>query len=377
MANKFNIVNGRAPGYWGRDIRCRIASDFTVDKVASQNYDKIIAMGLPYTLWREANSMIADAIKCSCFKDTSKQPDIPCLQCYGTGFVPGYLKFGTQNFWSAADSLGAAGTGGFGQDAFTAVGTWTLSSTVLDKTNRPFRIMLAAGATSGTAISPNLLINPTALAKKVGPWDAKADGFTRDGIGNSTIVVEASRDNGATWFALAAIDAQSPTTQLRFRVTMTRTAVGVKTPMFEIARARFVTMRDIDYGLAGAVDEPVIRVIPTWDQEAEIRQNAGNKMENTSKRFWTLPLTFFNLSLARETPAARVMDDCLVEVRYGGEIGFRYALVEFSYSDTFGTFTRQEFGMRRIAGNPGKIPGEVYYRVFQNMASVQRSSNGK
>ncbi len=366
MANKFNVVNGRAPGYWGRDIRCRIASEFTVDKVLSQNYDKIVAMGLPYALWREATSVLDNPIKCTCFKDTAKQPDVPCLQCYGTGFIPGYLKFGTQNFWSEAssDGTGGFGTGGFGQGGFGEIGSWSMTNTVLDKTNRPFRIMLEPNATTGTAISPNLIIGPADIAKKVGPWEAKADAFTRDGGANSTILVEASKDAGFSWFALSALEAQAPTTQLQFRVTLTRTSISVKTPMFEIVRARFSVMRDLVYGLAGAVNEPVIRVIPTWDQEQETRQNIGDKMENANKRFWTLPLTFFNLLLSKETPMARVMDDCLVEVRYGGEIGFRYALNDFAYSDTFGKFTRQEFGLRRIAGSPGQLPGEVYTKVF-------------
>ncbi len=366
MANKFDIVNGRAPGYWGRDIRGRIAAEFTVDKVLSQHFDKIVAMGLPYALWREASSVLDDPLKCTCFKDTAKQPDIPCLQCYGTGFIPGYLKFGTQNYWSEAssDGSGGFGTSGFGQGGFGEVGGWTLTDTVLDKTNRPFRIMLSPDAVTGVAISPNLILDPDDIAKKVGPWEVKSDGFTRDGGANSAIVVEASKDAGFTWFALSQLETQSPSTQLQFRVTLTRGNIGVKTPMFEIVRARFPVMRDLISGLTGAINEPVIRVIPTWDQEQEVRQNIGDKIENTNKRFWTLPLTFFNLLLPKETPVARVMDDCLVEVRYGGEIGFRFALTEFSYSDTFGVFTRQEFGLRRIAGNPGKIPGEVYYKVF-------------
>ncbi len=362
MASKFTVVNGRAPGYWGRDIRCRISSEFVVDKVISQNYDKLVAMGLPYALWREAATVISDAVKCTCFKDTSKQPDIPCLQCYGTGYIPGYLKFGTQNYWADASNEGTAGEGteGPGQGAFGETGTWVLSGTTLDKVNRPFRIMLAAGETTGTAISANITIDADDLALKVGDWETKADAFTRDGGANSTIVVEASKDNGVTWFDLEDMETESPTTQIKFRVTLTRTSATIKTPMFEIVRARFPTMRD----LVGVLDEPVIRVIPTWDQEKEVRANTGTRIENTSKRFWTLPLTFFNSLLEQETPFARVMDDCLVEVRYGGEIGFRYALNDFSYSDTFGKFTRQEFGMRRVVGTPGSLSGEVYYKVF-------------
>lgn len=335
------LIDCHAPGYWGGDPKKRIESELIPDKVLSLNLDKILAMGLPYALWREASFMQDGLTVCSCFKDTSKQPDIPCQSCYGTGQIPGYLKLGTRNYWSASIDSG-----------------WTLASMVLDKTNRPFRFMMDPAATSATATSPNLTISVTG---KLTAWEAKAEAFTRDGGVNSTVVVEASKDNGATWFALTAIEVQAPTTQLRFRVTMTRTAVGIKTPMFEIVRARFGTFTDISERIT---TEPVIRAIPTWLQESEYRERYGDKMEAQNNRFWTMPMAFFDPSLALDEPRSRIQDDAFVEVRYGGEIGFRYALVDFAYSDTFDKFTRQEFGTRKVTGAPGKLPGEHYYRVF-------------
>jgi hypothetical protein len=335
------LINCKAPGYWGGDPKTRIDAELIPDKVLSLNLDKILAMGLPYALWREASFMLDNLPTCSCVKDTAKQPDVPCQSCYGTGFIPGYIKFGTRNYWVSSIDAG-----------------WTLTDMILDKNNRPFRFMMAPTALTAVAISPNITIS---ITDKVLPWESKAESFTRDGGVNSTIVVEASKDNGTTWFPLTMLEAQAPTTQIRFRVTMTRTAVSVKTPMFEIVRVRFGTFTDITGRIT---TEPVIRAIPTWLNEAEYRENYGDKMEAKGNKFWTVPIAFFDPSLALEDPKSRVSDDAFVEVRYGGEIGFRYALVDFSYSDTFGIFTRQEFGLRKTTGTPGKLPGEFFYKVF-------------
>jgi len=341
VASKFDIISGRAPGYWGgKNIRCRINSESIVDKVLSSNYDKIYAMGLPIAVWREASSLVDNLTVCSCFKDTSKQPDIPCQSCYGTGTIPGFFKFGTRNYWSASIDTG-----------------WTFTNIVLDQTNRPFRFMLANDSISGIAISPNISISTIG---KLGAWESRYDGFTRDGGVNSAIIVEASKDNGLTWFALSGLELEGPTTQLRFKVTMSRTTTSTKSPMFEIVRVRYATIFDIRNELF----EPVIRVLPTWLTEAEIRQAHGLKMEATNNKFWTLPLAFFDPSIEIQNNASRVSDDVFVEQRVGVEIGIRYAITEFSYSETFGKFTRQEFSTRKYSGKPGEIIGEYAYRVF-------------
>jgi hypothetical protein len=338
--SKMGLVNGRATGYWGKDIYCRKNSELISDKVLSLNIDKIDAMGLPYAVWREATSVLASPTQCSCFKNTSKQPDIPCLSCYGTGYVPGYLKFGTKNYWASSID-----------------GGWTLSGLQLDTTNRPHRFQLSSTDITGTAISANMVVSETG---KIGEWEAHYDAFTRDGGANSTVTVEASVDNGTSWIALTALEDESPITQLRFRVTMTRTTVSVKSPMFEMVRVRFQNVP----ALRDNLDEPVVLFIPTWDVETEIRQSFGSKMEQEGKNMWTVPLTYFDASLDENTFASRLSDDCIVECRFGGEVGFRYALINFSYSDTFGRFTRQSFQMRRLAGEAGGNDGEQGVRLF-------------
>jgi len=339
---KYKFISGKASGYWGNNIRCRIESEAVTDKVLSLNYDKLMAMGLPIAVWREASSVLPDAVLCSCFKDTSKQPDIPCAQCYGTGHIPGYIKFGTRNYWAEATAAG-----------------WTLNNVVLDATNRPKMLVLASGATTGTAISPNITISVTG---KLAAWEARADAFTRDQGAASSITVEASKDGGTTWFALTALEAQAPTTQLRFKVTFTRVAATNKSPVFQIVRARFPTMLDT---MRNEVQEPVIRVLPTWNVEFEQRNAYGTSIQQPNQAFWTLPLYFFDETIVENTPAVRLEDDVFVEDRYGGSVGTRYPIKEFKYSDTFGRFTRQEFSARRAAGERGSsIIGEIYMRVW-------------
>lgn len=338
--SKLPIIPGRAPGYWGRNINLRIRNEQVASKVISWNYDKIMAMGLPYAVWREASSVQGGLTTCSCVKDTAKQADIPCNICYGTGATPGYFKFGTQNYWRASTDAG-----------------WTMTNCALDKDNRPFRIRLTDGQISGTAVSTDI---PVSLTGKTGDWEYKVDAFTRDGGVASSITVEFSDDSGVTWYSMSQLNTRNPSATIRFRVTIARNTSSIKSPMFEIVRIRFPIMGD----LRNELSEPVVRFIPTWDKIQENRTNYGTKLDNAGKRFWTLPLTYFNTAISKETPLARLADDVIVESRYGSTIGIRFALIEFNYSDTFGEFTRQEFAMRQYVGEPGKLSGEFAYRVF-------------
>jgi hypothetical protein len=346
MSCKHPLVGRNSPGYWGGNPRKRFDADNTIDKIIALSIDKLRLNGMPYALWQEAAAVLINPTVCSCVKATSKQADIPCLSCYGTKYIPGYLKFGTKNYWMSSIESGL-----------------TLTNTVLDKTNRPFRIQLEPNATSGTVESPDYVIS---VANKLGRWESKLDGFTRDAGAASSIVAEFSIDSGASWHLLndTNLESVAPTSKIRFRVTFTRASVSVKSPMFEMIRIRFPYLLD---PLNGALAEPVIRIIPTWTVETESRENIGIRNEASGMRFWTLPLNYFNVNLQPEGFESRIADDSFVECRYGGEAGFRYNLTQFKYSDTLGKFTRQEFEMRRVVGKPapaGEFAGEVIYRVF-------------
>lgn len=337
---KGKSITGRAPGYWGNNPYARIKAESIVDKVTKWNFDKIVAMGLPYAMWREASSIYNSLPDCSCVKTTSKQADIPCLSCYGTGKIPGYIKFGTRNYWAASTDP-----------------SWTLNNLEQDKNNRPFRLQLSPGQIFGFAVSDSI---PVDNSKIVGQWEAKFEGFTRDGGTNSSINVEYQKDGELDWIPLYSINSLPPTTSIRFKVVLQRGSADVKSPMFEIVRVRFPTISDPRCELC----EPVIRVLTTWDRTAEYRTTYGDRVDTTGKRFWTMPLTYFDESLAIHGPLAKLSDDVIVEVRYGGNAGTRFALLEFDYSDTFGKFTRQEFAMRQFSGENGKYSGEFAYRIF-------------
>ena len=353
MPTKTPLFNGYGPGFWGGNPHARILAEHTVEKVTQQNIEKLQSMGLPYAVWHDASAIWSNLVSvnpslpstpplCSCFKDTSKQPDLPCYTCGGTGYIPGWLKFGTQNYWKSSIDT-----------------DWALTNLTLDTVNRPNRLQLNPASTSGTAVSPQITIS---TINKVGAWESKLNGFTRDGGANSSIIAEYSIDNGVTWISLSSLNLAPPTTVIKFRITMSRTSTTVKSPMFEIVRIRYPTMLDT---LRGELTEPVVRFIPTWDVQQEIRQAYGERIDSSNKVFWTVPLTVFDVTLGRETQLARLEPDtAFVECRYGGNIGFRYAMTNFSYSDTFSQFTRQSFGLRQYSGMPGQTSGEFAYLVF-------------
>lgn len=344
MSCKNPQLGKNAVGYWGRNPRKMFDGYDSPDRIIALHIDKIMLMGLPYAVWREATTLIASPTMCTCFKDTSKQPDINCLQCYGTGYLPGYLKFGTTNWWQAASMAG-----------------WTLSNVELDTINRPHRFQLVAGQLTGTATTADIALS---MAPKIGQWESAYAGFTRDNNVASSILVEFSVNSGANWYTLtnANLEARGTFSQIRFRVTMTRNAATVKSPMFEIVRIRFATLGDTISG--SPINEPVIRMLPSWDTQQDVRQNFGTKLDASGRRMWTIPLNFFDDSISANTTQARLFDDVLLECRFGAEIGFRYAVNQFKYSDQFGVFTRQEFDVRRYAGSPNSLTGEFAYRIF-------------
>lgn len=339
MSCKSPLLGNKAVGFWGRNPKTTFDAEQIPDKVLAQNLDMVRTMGLPYSIWRSAGSQITNPARCSCWKATAKQADIPCLSCYGTGYLPGYLKFGTRNYW------------------YSSIDSWTLTNMVLDKTNRPYRLMLDPAALSGSAESPDIAV---ALTGKLGSWEARTEGFSRDNNVDGFIFTDISVDSGVTWVDISLINTLTFAGVIRFRIRMVRSYLSVKSPMFEMVRVRFPTMLDP----WGTMTEPVVRLIPTWDVESHMRMNYGERVDTSGKRFWTVPLNFFDGALQAEVFASRLGDDAFAECRYGGEIGFRYDMIQFKYSDTFSKFTRQEMELRRVAGDPSTQDGEGYMRIF-------------
>jgi hypothetical protein len=346
---------GGAVGYWGNNIHGRILAEQVPEKVSALLIDKITAMGLPLALWMEVPDIgVGGVTVCSCVGATSKQPDRPCMLCYGVGRIPGFKKFGTTQYWKSSTD------------------TWTLSNMEVNRDFAPYHLGLTAAATTGSAT-----IGPFAISTvgKLGSWEFNVYAACRDSntaadggwTGTNSLVYVEWSTNGSTWRAMSTLASQNPATgNMYFRVTMTRTAVTVKSPLFGIVRIRFPRITDIRM-LNGApeVDEPIIRGIETWDNEVMVKEPRSMRTESNNQKFWTLPLSIFDTSLTRDAEESRIQDTAFVEQRYGANMGVRFPILDFSYSDKFGIFTRQEFNLRRAQGEPGNtILGEQYGRVF-------------
>jgi hypothetical protein len=333
-----------AQGSWARDLASHIASLHTAERVLALNLDKVRAMGLPFRVWRRVEERIAATLprskRCSCFQDTSQQSDVPCLSCYGQRIIPGYVRWGyTTEFYSSIDT------------------DLTLTQLELNRSVTPFRLQLLAGSITGTLVTPVYTITDV----PVGPWAYKLDGYPRDSSG--TIGAEMSLDGGAyqsiTNLGVTVNPVQGQT--IRFRVTLARPSVSTKSPLFEILRVRYPVVPAFrQHNPAGPLNgfahldttaPGEILLLKTWDQERFAREAAGTSTLNEGQRYWTVPLSFFDTRIDRESPEATLGRDHFVEEARGPEDGARYVGTRHAYSRTFKIFTRMEFSLRRIIGD--------------------------
>jgi hypothetical protein len=347
-----------APGYWGRDPTTHIQALQTAERVLALNYDKVRAMGLPFRLWTRITDPVGDRVKqCSCWNDTAKQSDVPCYSCYGNRFMPGFLKFNyITTFYSSIDT------------------DLTLTNIVPERTITPFRLTLAPNATVGHIVTPPYTVPRTVY----GPWETRTDAYPRDP--SNLITTEWSTDGGFNWQPIQLLGS-SPQynpragTDIMFRVTLYRPTLQQKAPLFEIVRARFPYVPPFRVMTAPTPGTPFyhqddcwpgeILILKTWDQERFRREQSGNRTETEGQRYWTIPLNYFNQEIERETPKAALGKDHFLEESRGPEAGARYVATKHDYSRTFKIFTRQDFNLRRIIGDPNdRLSGEALMRVW-------------
>lgn len=268
---------------------------------------------------------------CSCYKETSKQPDNKCLQCYGTGVIPGYTKFGHTEMFIAATAPSAV-----------------LVNTELMQDNTPFRIQLATGQTTGTFTSPDFSVNnPSArpfVVQTVGQlWQA-----------GNTITTAFSVNGGGVYADISTINTTIPTTGvIRFRVTLTRPSTTVKSPRFEILRARHARM-----------DEPFVRMLKGLPTRTRARDAYGIVDSDGNFRYWTVPLRHFDDLIAQDPDAVtppeenKIQQKAFLEFREGVHTGERYDMTNFEHHDPGGIFISQGFTARRMQRD------EIQSKVF-------------
>jgi hypothetical protein len=347
-----------ATGWWGRDPATHVQSLQTAERVLALNYDKVRAMGQPFRLWTRITGLDIDRVKrCSCWNDTAKQSDSPCYSCYGNGFMPGYVKFNyVTTFYSSIDT------------------DLTLTNIVQERTVTPFRLTLAPGTNVGYIITPPYKIGRTVY----GSWEARCDAYPRDP--DNLITTEWSTDGGADWKAIQLLGS-SPQynpkigATLQFRITLYRPNATKKAPLFEIFRARYPYVPPFRVMTAPTPGTPFyhqddcwpgeILILKTWDQERFRYEKSGNRTDTEGQRYWTLPLSYFNPEIERETPSATLGKDHFLEEPRGPEAGARYVATKHDYSRTFKIFTRQDFNLRRLTGDVNdRLSGEATMRVW-------------
>lgn len=325
-----------AVGYWGRNMRCRVAQDQTFPKIRALLQDQLLGGGLQAALWlsvhdvRDGDVAAPGTLKCSCVKASGQHADRRCFSCHGIDYVPGYRKFGYETFWVASISPGL-----------------TLTNVQLNTVLKPNRIELTANALSGSIETGDLFFTrlyPDML------WEFKNDYVVKDA---STGSVDAffSTDGGVTWLPLASLPNASPTTgRIRFRIVLQRTTLTAPSPMWEILRARFPTIPIKDrFG-------PWILVLKNVSPDKQIQDVRGIQIDSGNNSFWTAPLSFFDCTINAQTNVGSsfsdedtIRDPAFIEFLEGARNARhnqRWTLTNFTFSDPFGYLTRQFFQAR-------------------------------
>lgn len=288
-----------AYGYWGRSPYKRVQQEESAERIRVLLQDKLVSRGVPVWLYLPVTS----GVVCTCRKETNQANDRPCPECYGTGFVPGFLRFMHETVYFTASQIDSAGfavldqtitgptwtpttvvphpalAGGTVVPLGLTAGPWSPSTTLfspsvllpsglltapawtssaevmgtaavttsggalnnvmLDRKFKPNYLRLAEGALTGTLI--------TGLIPYSNPnneaWRYAVDSYVVEQ--GTSVTVEYSYDFGATFFPMVNIIEANPPVAgdgfLMFRVTLSRSSATQRSPAFSAVRARHVS----------------------------------------------------------------------------------------------------------------------------------------
>jgi hypothetical protein len=256
------------------------------------------------------------ALLCSCVKDTTERPDATCASCYGTKYIPGYVRFAHETLYLSSIDSGA-----------------TLTNVVLNKDIKPNRILLGDTDLTGSITSPAIsYTNPSGY-----DWEFRGDSAIIESV--NSINYYFSTDN-ITYYSILELNdvGKKPigTGSIYLRAVLTRVAITDRSPEFEIMRLRHATVENPYIKIL----RPAININPTWG-------SYGKRSEHIGERFWTIPLNFFDSSITPDTIDAQIQENSFYEKISGINTGIKYVTSKLMYNEEFGIFTQQSFDTRR------------------------------
>jgi len=311
-----------AIGSWSRSIYQRIGADQTQAKERALLEDQIRAGGIKSDLWQSVSS----GQQCACYKESNQQSDRKCRSCYGTGYVPGFLKFGYTTEWMSVVDTDV-----------------TLTNLEITKKFHSAKVILQDGETTGTIESGDKTFSRTAIGSV---WEHEAVDFVRDDT-NTSVTVEYSLDSGSTWSDISNLSTVNPSSgTIRFRATLTRSSASNLSPLFEIVRARYPRI-DLSEQFNGEyLFGPWIRIMRVIPVKREAKTAYGDLPKYTSG-FWVTGLSMFDPSITPNT------DEDLIDGRYnlikileGRNVDQRYIITSIQHSDPRAYLVTQNFEMR-------------------------------
>jgi hypothetical protein len=326
-----------AAGYWGaKSPKSMMLATQVVERIIKSNSDWV-KMGVISDVWVPPLENIGKLPICGCVKTTNQTADVRCQKCYGTKFIPGFVKWGYNTSFFSAVASGFTGQPDAGFELPTSI--------VKNVATSLHTLQLAPGVISSSFQTSDFAVyNPYNT-----DWELEALVYNR-APGNSYLV-EWSLDRGANWFSGDFKTLQLSRGDIRFRVTMSRLNSNSPSPQFEILRFRHPCQ-----------DQPWIRIAKPMGSRKKKREVFGNVTDESGLKFITIPLQG-QAQINGEVVYSKVWlpdegSSFFFEVKEGSFAGDRYWNTSLERSEHIGILTSQLLAVRKLQAE------EIYSSIF-------------
>lgn len=314
-----------AVGYWGRDIHAQVFADQQIGKERALLQEQILLGGFRTELWQGVKT----GPECACYNPINRMADKKCLACHGVGIVPGYLKFGYNTLWMSASDADV-----------------TLTDLRLTKNYQSSKLELVDGALTGVVESADKPFSRTVFGAV---WETSVQYYLMESD-YSSVAVEYSLDSGGTWLDLSNLPSETMLTGvIRFRVTMSRTEVEARSPLFEMLRARYATIPLSNPDVNDVYRKgPWILIMREPPSTGYRKQDYGDLPIEENLPLWTAGLGMFDSSITMGSTDELIQGpEALVRLLDGARAGNRYVATSWQNSDPMAyIIVSQTFKMR-------------------------------